>query len=343
MIVFFVVSALVAACSESAYGEPPGWRVAVERAGGSLGGFRDVGATGPGDAWVVRDGRPLLRWDGRGWRGQGGAAVPYLVTAAGPREAWQFVEHGRRLDARRWDGRTWQPHPIPTAGAHATAAVAAGPGDCWVAGLRFGPHGMTDVAWHFTDGRWRQVDVPSPITDLAAAGRNDVWALSSAGRLPSILHWTGHGWRRTPVPSIGVPERSRAGDATVELDDVAVTGRNEAYAVGAVVLPLNEGRVIREAVVLRWNGSTWRRLAHRPAETAYTRVAPDGAGGLWLVTQRQDHPDVLTHHAGGRWTPVEVPAVAVKGLANVPGTRDMWATAESRESGATRQLILSYR
>ncbi|MFI6603957.1 hypothetical protein ACIBHX_47660 [Nonomuraea sp. NPDC050536] len=43
VIVFIVMSALVAACSESAYGEPSGWRVAEERGGASL--TRDMWAT----------------------------------------------------------------------------------------------------------------------------------------------------------------------------------------------------------------------------------------------------------------------------------------------------------
>lgn len=331
-----------------------GWRVAVAGDPVTMGDLRDVGATGANDAWVTRIGLPLLRWNGSAWNGSAGTAVPYLLTAVGPREVWQFVETPAKLDARRWDGRQWRGHPIAEEGAHATAALATAPGECWVSGLRLGPRGMEDVVWRWTGTSWGAVRAPLPITDFAAASRTDVWALSSLGaesadHVASILRWTGAGWREVPVPSMALPVRSRAGDAYAELNDIVVVRPDEAYAVGGISFIIGEDRVVREAIVLRWDGRAWRRLAHRPAETAYTRVAPDGAGGLWLATRRQDRPDVLTHYEDGRWSRVPVPlppgttGATVRGLANVPGTGTMWATAEARGPAVTRQLILSNR
>ncbi|MFI6502111.1 hypothetical protein [Nonomuraea typhae] len=324
-----------------------GWRVA-RTADSPSGGYADVGATGPEDAWVVRTGLPLLRWNGKTWRESGGTAVPYLVTAAGPGEAWQFVESPARLDARHLHGGKWHEHPIPVQGTHAVAALATGPSDCWVSGLRLGTRGMEDAAWHWTGKGWTEVRTPLPITDFAASSPADVWALSSlgaqsAGHAAAILRLTKAGWRQAPVPSISLPGRSRAGDAYAELHDIVALGPREAYAVGGISFILGEERIVREALVLRWNGKAWLRLPHRPAETAYTEAVPDGAGGLWLATRRQDRSDVLTHYASGRWTQTAIGKdVTVTGLANVPGTRKMWATAETGEAGAARQLILTY-
>lgn len=147
------------------------------------------------------------------------------------------------------------------------------------------------------------------------------------------------------MPGVTLPARSRAGDAYAELNDIVAVRQGEAYAVGAVSYLRGETRIIREAIVLRWDGTSWRRLPHRPAETAYTKVAPDGAGGLWLAASRQDRPDELTHYTGGAWTRVPLSArnAAIRGLANVPGTTFMWATAEAAEAGVTRRLILAYR
>ncbi|NUR90450.1 MAG: hypothetical protein HOY71_40780 [Nonomuraea sp.] len=329
-----------------AAGGEPGWRVAVAGQTQGFGGFQDVGSTGPGHAWVTRVGMSLLRWNGRAWRAAGGAAVPYLVTTVGTREAWQFVETPGKLDARHYEaGAGWHAHPI-AAEAHATAAVATAPGDCWVAALKFGPRGMADVVWHWAGGRWQQVSTPAPITDLAANGRNDVWALSSlapdgGARVPSIMHWTGHGWRTTAVRGLTTPA-----DSYTELDDVLATGRKEAYAVGAIVA--SKGG-LREGVVLRWNGTEWNRVDQHPAGIGFTRVARDGTGGLWLATRRQGGSDVLTHYARGGWgelavqPPMGTTNVEVRGLANVPGTTAMWATAQAGGSDVTRQLILSYR
>ncbi|MEV4890342.1 hypothetical protein AB0K48_13215 [Nonomuraea sp. NPDC055795] len=337
---FSLVAAAPAAARET------GWR--VSRTDGSLGGYQDVGATGGDDAWVVRTGQPLLRWNGKAWRNSAGGAVPYLVTAAGRGTAWQFVQSPARVDARQLTGGKWYARPIEAEGAHATAALATGPSECWAAGLRLGPRGLRDVVWHWTGKRWTEVAAPLPITDFAASSPKDVWALSSLGaespaHAASVLRLTDSGWRRSPVPSISLPSRSRVGDAYAELHDIMALGPDEAYAVGGISFIIGEERVMREALVLRWNGTSWVRLAHRPAGTSYTKVAPDGAGGLWLATRRQDLPDVLTHYQGGRWTRTPVGKVTLNGLANVPGTRTMWATAETREAGVTRQLILGYR
>lgn len=333
------------------------WRVELAGKADALGGFEEVGASGPKYAWVVRTGLPLLRWNGTSWRPASGTAVPYLVRSYGP-EVWRFQESTSRVDVWRWNGKAWANLPIPADGAHATAAVVTGRGDCWAAGLRFGPQGMSDVVWHWAGKGWSTVQAPLPISDFAAASRSDVWALSSPGeanlgydaeRVAAIMRWTGGAWRRVPVPAIGLPKRSRIGDAYAELNDIVAVGPDEAYAVGAVTLLDGPTRVVREAIVLRWNGSSWRRLSHRPLETGYTRVAPDGSGGLWLATERQDKSDVLTHYSDGAWTqvPIALPAgttrARVKGLANVPGTTRMWATVEARGPGAARQLVLSHR
>ncbi|MFI6293645.1 hypothetical protein ACIBEJ_18790 [Nonomuraea sp. NPDC050790] len=337
---FSLMAAVPAAAHEAS------WR--VSRTDGSLGGYKDVGATGGDDAWVVRTGQPLLRWNGSAWRNTAGGAPPYLVTSAGRGEAWQFAESLDRVDARQLTGGRWHARPIEAAGAHATAALATSPVECWVAGLRSGARGMRDVVWHWTGRRWSEVSSPLPITDFAASSPKDVWALSSLGaaspaHAASILRLTDSGWRRSPAPSISLPSRSRIGDAYAELHDIVALGPDEAYAVGGISFIIGEERVMREALVLRWNGTLWERLPHRPAGTSYSRVAPDGAGGLWLATRRQDLPDVLTHREGRRWTRTPVGKVTLNGLANVPGTRTMWATAETREAGVTRQLILSYR
>lgn len=350
-------ASLVLGSSAPAAAQEADWRVSVTGRADALGGFQEVGASGSKDAWVVRTGLPLLRWNGSSWRPASGTAVPYLVSSFSPGELWRFHESTERVDVVRWNGKEWSRLPIAAEGAHATAAVVPGRGECWAAGIQFGAHGMSDVVWHWQGRGWHTVEAPLPISDFAAASRKDVWALSSPGesnlgydgeRAASIMRWSGGSWRRESLPI--VTQRSRLGDAYAELSDILAISRDEVYAVGAITTLEGGERVVKEGIVLRWNGHAWRRLPHRPLSTGYKRVASDGAGGLWLATERQGRSDVLTHFTGpGKWAQVTLdpPAGAtrmeVKGVANVPGTTRMWATVEASGPGKTRQLVLSHQ
>lgn len=342
------VAALVLGQSAPAAAQEADWRVSVAGGADSLGGFQDVGASGPRDAWVVRTGLPLLRWNGSVWRPVKGTAVPYLVSSFSPGELWRFHESTEKVDVVRWNGKEWSRLPIAAPGAHATAAVVPGRGECWAAGIQFGERGMADVLWHWQGRGWHTVPAPLPVSDFAAASRKDVWALSSMGyggeRVASIMRWNGGAWRKEATPVLA--QRSRLGDAYAELSDIVALSRDDVFAVGAITTMEGEERVVREAIVMHWDGQTWRRLPHRPLETGYKRVASDGAGGLWLATERQGRSDVLTHYTGpGKWAqvPVGTTRLEITGLTNVPGTTQMWATAEARGPGAARQLVLSHQ
>lgn len=308
------------------------------------GGFREVSSGGPGDAWVMRAGLPPLRWNGAEWRGETGKAGPYLVRQAGQGVIWTFTDGAARVDVRRLAEGRWSRLPIEAESAHVTAAVATGADDCWAAGLRLSREGMTDGLWHWEGQAWRTIAAPLPISDLAATPDGQVWALSSPGesnlgyggeRTASILRWTGGEWLRTPIPPIALPEEGH-----LELNDIAMPYAGLGYAVGAITVR----GVPSEAVVLRWDGVSWERLPHRPAATAYTHVATDGGSGLWLAAARRGRPDTLVRFVDGAWSQVSVTPEGgadghVRGLANVPGTPQMWATVET----GGRSAVLSYR
>ncbi|MGW5687306.1 hypothetical protein [Nonomuraea sp. NPDC003754] len=324
------------------------WRVSVTAEANMWGGLGEVGAGGPDDAWVVRAGLPVLRWDGTAWQDEIDQPVPYLVTPAGPGVSWRFEEHPDHIEVRRHAAGGWTSLPIAVESAHVTAAAATGADDCWAAGLRFGPYGMTDELWHWTGTAWRTVPAPLPISDFAAVPARRVWALSSPGedklgydgeRVASIMRWTGTEWARTPLPRVDLPE-----GGYLELNDIVMPYPGLGYAVGAITV----GGLPREAVLLRWNGRAWRFLRHRAPATAYTRVATDGGSGLWLAAARPGRPDALVRFVDGAWTEIVVspPGTAraeIRGLANVPGTTRMWATVEESAPTGVRQLVLTYQ
>jgi hypothetical protein len=321
----FLIMALLAPNAPAA-GQEAEWGVVRTARADVLGGYQDIGASRTDDAWVVRTGKPLLRWNGRAWHNAGGTAVPYLVRAHGPDEIWRFNESVKQVEVWRWNGRMWTALPIREPGAHATAAVVPRKGECWAAGLRFGAHGMEDVVWHWTGKAWTTRKPPLPITDFAAA-KSALWALSSyeGGPSASILRWTGREWRREVLPRLPYSE----------LNDIVALKPDDVWAVGRLVSS-------QEGLVLHWDGVSWKRAAHRPARTGFRRAAPDGRGGLWLATRKQQGPDFMTHYApSSRWqeVPLDLPEAEITGLTNVPGTTMMWATVDARGE----QAILSYK
>ncbi|MFE3454565.1 hypothetical protein ACFXJ8_37150 [Nonomuraea sp. NPDC059194] len=346
MIVAAAGALLVAGAPVAAQGHE--WRVSAAAEASVWGGFGEVGAAGPDEAWVVRSGLPLMRWNGVDWQDETGLAEPYLVSSPGPGTSWRFADNPDRIEVHRFAAGRWASLPIAVGSAHVTAAAATGADDCWAAGLRFGPNGMTDVLWHWSGTAWQTVAAPYPISDFAAVSARQVWALSSPGedklgyegeRAASIMRWTGRAWERTVLPPIELPE-----GGYLELNDIAMPYPDLGYAVGAITV----GGLPREAVVLRWDGASWQRLDHRTPATAYTHVATDGGSGLWLGAAHPRRPGTLVRFQDGAWSetplsPAGTTRAEIRGLANVPGTTRMWATVEASAPAGVRQLVLTYQ
>ncbi|WP_431899247.1 hypothetical protein [Nonomuraea sp. bgisy101] len=324
------------------------WRVSATAEASVWGGVGEVGATGPDDAWVIRPGLPLMRWNGVTWQDEADQAMPYLVTSPGPGVSWRFADNPDQIEVHRFVEGQWSSLPIAVESAHVTAAASTGAGDCWAAGLRFGPRGMTDELWHWSGTAWQTVAAPYPISDFAAVSAREVWALSSPGedklgydgeRVASILRWNGRQWTRTPLPAMELPM-----GGYLELNDIAMPYEGLGYAVGAITV----GGLPLEAVVLRWDGTSWQRLDHRALSTTYTYVATDGGSGLWLGAARPRQSGALVRFVDGAWSEIPLrspgaPRTEIRGLTNVPGTTRMWATVEIGAPTGVRQLVLTYQ
>src|SRR5216683_6420496 len=58
-------------------------------------------------------------------------------------------------------------------------------------------------------------------------------------------------------------------------------------------------------VLIRWNGSTWRRVAlDVPVATVLGSISADGHGGIWIEAQNtaRTQPLLLHRSAAGVWT-----------------------------------------
>lgn len=216
---------------------------------------------------------------------------------------------GSRTLAFHWDGARWHVVPTPNVAGgdnFLNAVAATSPDDAWAAGFWRDADGLArTLVMHWDGRRWAIVDSPNPgdgehvLASASATTDEDVW-LAGYSRDGSsfrslILHWDGAGWRAT-YPAAEVPPGGEAVGA------ISAAG-GSALAVGGYALE-NGGT---EPLVLRWDGSAWRRDGALSAEhgTILAGVAASPSGSAWVVG---GYPGLGTSAGfaaafdGARWT-----------------------------------------
>ncbi len=222
-------------------------------------GLYDVSAASPDLAWAAgykgwedEVAMTLRHWDGSGWRmlpaGYTGSLA--AVDADGPGNVWAVG--GGSFDkpvALHWNGSSWRRHRSPMS----TRDVA-------VDGARVVL--MSSFQVMEGDGaRWtRKLGVSRPGSELRAvsAGGGHTWIAGTRMDRPMIWHGTAGGYREAELP--GVPESGTLGA-------VWQNSPSDVWAVGATG---------ERPLVMRWNGSSWQRVA-LPADW---RGKPDQRDGL---------------------------------------------------------------
>lgn len=244
-----------------------------------------IATTSAGNAWAVgsyfvgENYRTLtLHWNGHGWKrvtspsprpGAHWGDLLASVAIVSARNVWatgsktsQFAgEQGSII--LHWNGRKWSQASAKavTAGASGlTGAVATSAANVWTAGCRCagGPGG--GVIGHWNGHSWAKQRTPvgrrfgAVLSSVGASSRRAAFAVgtycksacntSNAFYAGLILRWTGSAWKIVANP---------AGRNTF-LTSVAVASASSAWAVGDVS-PSNT------AVILHWNGRSWRKVA----------------------------------------------------------------------------------
>jgi hypothetical protein len=289
--------------------------------GDPIGSFAGVDAGSSDDVWAVgtvlhdtAGGRAYaMHWDGGSWRSfpvprpQPG---PYVSTSLSdvvtiaPDDAWAVgrwspVPDGQAAPfAVHWDGDGWT--VVETFDFRYWSTLfdvsATGPDDVWAVGSRSvrvdeGSVYERALALRWDGAAWRAVKVPVVANRAAyllesvdARTRRDAWAVGVISRATTTdalsFHWNGERWR--PVPTVDTSE-------TFELlADVAIQERDRAWAVG---FGYHAGRARDETVIVRWNGTRWRRVP-----------SPNGGAGnelLDLVVLPSLHLAVGSYWANG--------------------------------------------
>ena len=175
--------------------------------------------------------------------------------------------------------------------------------------------------------------VPSPavpggeLRRVAAAAPDDAWAVGGPSRSwwvtprPTALteHWDGTQWTVVPSPQVvGV------------LEDVAIAGRNDAWAVGELGDPaLSYGRT--SALVEHWDGLGWTQVTVAGLQ-GLSAVAATSGRDVWAAGSDPYGAAVVLHWAGSRWTRViRRPGAELRDLVAI-SPRDVWAVGDETGS-----------
>ncbi len=175
------------------------------------------------------------------------------------------------------------------------------------------------------------------LNDVAAIGRNDVWAVGSrqkgAGASGVVLHWNGRTWREVRVPGstgsfltiggssprdvwmLGVDQHGAetawhwngfwwrsTSIAGFRAGDVTVVSRNDAWAAGG-----DDANDNAKATVLHWDGKEWNRV--RMPHTAL-RISAVSKNNVWAVGEGSNDQPYAAHWNGAKWTSLKLPKVS---------------------------------
>lgn len=337
-----------------------GWRVAYTSPDFPRDGFNDIVATGPDTAWAVGTGPccdeadPMLirRWDGVQWQAvpppepPPGTRYPALVdvAASSDTDVWVF---GLGTDTSRfashWDGTTWQTTDFGP-DIQINDAVVPAPDNAWFAGTSWNGTSEIPMVWRFDGRGWTSAPAPAYVERLSGRAADDVWALGRAvaDDRPTSLHWNGRSWRQIKLPRPALEPGVFALPG-----DILALGHDNVWAT--MVLGKNEG-VWPGSVLLHWNGKRWRQIDVAAPRDSLYRLAPDGRGGLWILSANVVVHPYLLHYSHGRVVSRQLaPAQpgttpAIEELASVPGTASVWAagTLNRDDTGEWAATIFRY-
>ncbi|MEO3853566.1 hypothetical protein [Acrocarpospora sp. B8E8] len=287
--------------------------------------LNDVTVLGNGSVWAaghrVVNGkqRGLVQWfDGGSWKAIPNSP-PYelnAVTAISNRNVWVFGND----KAARWNGRAWTSTSLG-GGFSASDADGTNAKDIWAVA------GSAASARHWNGSSWKSIQLPGRASAVDAYKAGDVWAAGTKGNRPAVMRWNGKSWALVPTPALKFP----APDAVAAINDIAVLGPRNVWAVGGVTWEgaNDEGDDVNfsRTLVMHWNGSSWATSIGTANAQPYTEVEPDGKGGVWVVQSHWN--STLWHVKGSAWTDTPLPRKArtdavLFSIARRPGTATVW-------------------
>jgi hypothetical protein len=225
------------------------------------------------------------------------------------------------------------------------AIAGTGSSDYWAVGTAFVELRPEPLVQHWNGSTW-QTQLPAgrrfdrlELYQVAALGRDDVWAVGSTDDRASSIHWNGTSWTEVPGAA-GHPEAAFLGLAAVSPDDLWVAGKEPG--------PDDYDRPLVE----RSDGTSWTAVpVPMPDAIAagLRSVSASGPASIWAVgwsvgNDRRFRP-LIERWDGSRWSIEPVPHLhddaLLSGVA-AAGRNDVWAVGWSWRGDATTGLVLHW-
>ncbi len=217
--------------------------------------------------------------------------------------------------------------PVTNIGGELLSVSAASPSDAWAAGIN-GDGTADDLMMRWNGTHWARVAIPGKTDNLdsvSADSANDAWAVGygTAGSktVNVALHWNGTSWVKTAVPNLGVTP------IVDGLNSVSALSPDDAWTVGF----FNSGPGNEKALVLRWNGTAWARVAVpqpvRDDTLAVTALSPSDVWAVGEYFGPHFSLDVLVLHWNGTsWARVTTPTISgYLDAVSAQSANDIWA------------------
>jgi len=279
------------------------------------------------DVWIAGSseaaGNVVYHWNGQTWQSgqvelEPGTGVPVIALAAHGDAVWA----GSLFTLQRWTQARWEPDPDPDFNLGMRAfvrmpnALWAGADHVWAVGSE----GQGGMILQRRGGQWRETTLQREGSAVAgwAVAANDVWV---AGKYGEIMHWDGSQW----TSQLAIPgHRGRWGD-------LWASGPRDVWLVGAQIAhwdgtawrvvptpgntsgfrsvwgtgPDNVWVAGAEGTLLRWNGTTWTRMATGTTRTLTGLWAAD-PNDLWVSGEE----GTLLHWNGRQFAPMAPPGMS---------------------------------
>jgi hypothetical protein len=206
-----------------------------------------------------------------------------------------------------WTAGKWS--VMKTFAADIAAASVLGADDVWVFGGAIFDGGTLGV-WHYNGHTWARLS--GSLEGGSATSATSAWAFGGK----AVAHYNGKKWTLTSLAAL-LPARNGYGGP--HLTAVLATSATDVYAIGTGGSEVNGGP---GAVVLRYDGHSWRKVASYPALTPEALVSGDGHGGAWFPVYIAAS-SVLLHSVNGsdKLTATALPGEdEIESLATIPGT-----------------------
>ncbi|WP_424529394.1 hypothetical protein ACOZ38_07600 [Sphaerisporangium viridialbum] len=309
----------------------PGWRIVKVSDIPGYDVLNDVTVLRGGTVWAVghRDvggvNHGLVeRFDGRSWMSIANSP-PFglkVINATSDSDVWVF---GSSL-AVHWNGRSWTNHSLGgSLGGGFTATDAAGvrATDVWAVSPSL------HTARHWNGTTWTSVPVPGNLKAIDAHAAGEVWAAGHKGQQPLVIRWNGTAWAEVPLPALKLP----SADAQATLDDIAVLGPKDVWAVGSLSWNRHgDKETFSRSLTAHWEGTAWTMAVGTVDGQQLSQVEADGTSGVWIVESKWN--PTLWHVTGETWTKVPLPRRArtdtvLSSLARQPRTSTVWAVGST--------------